>query len=163
MPDWITHILVAWSICTLFGFKFRQFNSENTVLCMVGALIPDIVKISIPLLYFNIYSYYWLAALHTPAGSLVIASVLSLFFKDKRITLMLFILGLSTHYMLDLLLIDMNSGVYLFYPFSWSLWQFGLISNFDINVTIASILLALIVYVLSFKLKKTGLIKSNKA
>lgn len=163
MPDWITHILTAWSICILLGFKFKQLNSENTVLCMAGALIPDIVKISIPLLYFNIYSYYWLAALHTPAGSLVVASIFSLFFKNKGVALILFILGLSTHYMLDLLLIDMNSGIYLLYPFSWSLWQLGLISNFDINVTIASILLASIVFVLSYKLKKIRLIKGIKS
>ncbi|MEN4006440.1 MAG: hypothetical protein PQ964_03685 [Methanobacteriaceae archaeon] len=54
MPDWITHILVAWTICTVLGFKFKQFNPANTAICMVGALIPDVYKIVIPLEYLGI-------------------------------------------------------------------------------------------------------------
>ncbi|MEN4005939.1 MAG: hypothetical protein PQ964_01035 [Methanobacteriaceae archaeon] len=53
MPDWITHVLVAWTICTVSGF-FKQFNPANTVICMVGALIPDVYKIVIPLEFLGI-------------------------------------------------------------------------------------------------------------
>jgi hypothetical protein len=54
MPDWITHVLVAWTVCTVLSFKFKQFNSANTVICMGGALIPDVYKIVIPLEFLGI-------------------------------------------------------------------------------------------------------------
>jgi len=47
MPDWITHIAVAYILCTLLGFKYKEFNTGNTVLAMVGSVIPDFIKVGI--------------------------------------------------------------------------------------------------------------------
>jgi hypothetical protein len=45
MPDWVTHILVAWTLCRILRFKFDEFNSANTMLVITGGLIPDLAKI----------------------------------------------------------------------------------------------------------------------
>jgi len=34
MPDWITHILITWTLCKVLGFRFKGFDSENTVLAI---------------------------------------------------------------------------------------------------------------------------------
>ena len=47
MPDWLAHILVAYILCCILGIKFKVFNKENTAIVMVGALIPDIVKVGL--------------------------------------------------------------------------------------------------------------------
>ena len=44
MPDWVTHIAAAWIICRVLRFNIKSFGPENTVLVMIGALVPDIVK-----------------------------------------------------------------------------------------------------------------------
>ncbi len=156
MPDWLTHILVAWTLCTILGFRFKTFNPPNIAICMVGALIPDIVKISIPLTFFGYYSYYLIAALHTPAGSTIIASIISMFFKEKKLIFGLLLLGAGTHFLMDLLLNDIGAGIYLFYPLSWSFWQIGLFSNTDYLITIISTVVALTVYFISIYINKTG-------
>ncbi len=162
MPDWLTHITVAWIVCTVLGFKFQAFKQPYIAICMVGALIPDIVKISILLNYFNLYTFYLLAAIHTPAGSIIIASIISLLFKEKKLILGFLVLGIGTHYFMDLLLNDINSEIYLFYPFSWSYWQLGLFSNTDYLITIVSLITALIVYLISINVNKRIKTANNK-
>jgi len=61
MPDWIAHVLVAWTCCTLLGFKYKQFNTPNTVIAMIGSLIPDLFKLVIPLEYLGIYWRFYLS------------------------------------------------------------------------------------------------------
>lgn len=155
MPDWVTHILVAWMLCTILSFKYEQINPAYTVVCMVGALIPDIYKIVIPLGLVGIHAENFFMPFHLPAGSLIIASIFTLFFKDhKKLVLSLLVLGVTTHYALDLLIINLNGGIYLLFPFSWSYWQFDIIPDDDLNITILAIGLTLVVYVITSWVRK---------
>ena len=155
MPDWVTHILVAWMLCTILSFKYKQINPAYTVVCMVGALIPDIYKIVIPLGLVGIHAENFFMPFHLPAGSLIIASIFTLFFKDhKKLVLSLLVLGVATHYALDLLIINLNGGIYLLFPFSWSYWQFDIIPDDDLNITILAIGLTLVVYVITSWVRK---------
>lgn len=156
MPDWITHVLVAWTICTVLSFKFKQFNPANTAICMAGALIPDVYKIVIPLEYLGIYAGNYIAPFHMPVGSLIIASIFSLFFKEQKIVLLFLLLGVLTHYMLDLLLTNLSGGIYLLYPFSWGSWQFDLIPDDDFNITILAVILAVFAYFVSKYVKNSN-------
>ena len=79
MPDWVTHIAVAWTLCRVLSFKFKEFNSANTLIVITGALIPDISKVALGLRLFGIDSDYF-ATIHVPAGSFIVAGILSLFF-----------------------------------------------------------------------------------
>lgn len=154
MPDWITHILVAWTLCTILGFKYKQFNPANTAVCMVGALIPDTFKIVIPLGFMSIHAENLLMPFHLPIGSFIIASIFTLFFKERKLILSFLVLGVLTHYALDLLLTNLNGGMALLFPFSWSTWQLDIIPDDDFHITILAIGLALIVYSVSLWQKR---------
>lgn len=111
MPDWITHIAAAYILCTILGFKYKQFNTSNTVIAMVGALIPDIIKINIILNYLGYNFWNLLTPIHLPIGSFIIAGMISLLFEEKKTVFLFLSLGVVTHYALDVLMV--GSGMYL--------------------------------------------------
>lgn len=146
MPDWITHVLGVWTLFTVLGFRFKQFSQQNIAVVIMGALVPDIFKIYLVLRLIGIQAESFLNPIHLPVGSIIIAGIVSLFFTDKRLIFFLLILGISTHYILDLLIF--NGGMPLLYPFTPLKWQIGIISVTDYNLTIISIITASIVYCL---------------
>jgi len=79
---------------------------------VVGALIPDVYKTVIPLEFLGIEAGNFIAPFHMPIGSFIIASIFSLLFKEQKTVLLFLLLGVLTHYMLDLLLTNL-SGVYI--------------------------------------------------
>ncbi|MGF7119175.1 metal-dependent hydrolase [Methanobacterium oryzae] len=155
MPDWITHILVAWTTCTLLSFKFKQFNRENTVIVMIGSLIPDIFKIYIPLELLGIYAQDIIMPIHLPIGSLIMAAIISLFFKEKKTIFLFLIFGVFTHFALDSLLTYVSGGMLLLFPFSWQTWQLKIIPIDDYNIMILALFLAVLVYFVSWKKGKS--------
>ena len=144
MPDWITHILFPWTICTILGFKFKQFSQQNIAVVIMGALIPDIFKIYLVLRLIGIQGQSFLTPIHLPLGSILIAGIISLFFAERKLIFFFLTLGVFTHYALDLLMLD--GGMSLLYPFTPLKWQIGIISVTDYNLTIISIITASIVY-----------------
>lgn len=154
MPDWITHIAAAYILCTILGFKYKQFNPPTTAIVMVGALIPDIYKIGIVAAFFGFSIDDYIAPLHLPIGSVVIGGMISLFFQDKKMIFLFLALGIATHYALDLLLTSLSGGIILFYPFYWGQWQLGLVPNDDYHITIVAVAMALVVYGISYKFSR---------
>lgn len=153
MPDWIAHVLVAWSLCTILGFKFKQFDQYNSAIVVLGALIPDLYKIYILMGIIGIEILNFVTPLHVILGSLLVAGIISLFFTKIKKTFLFLALGISTHYMLDLLLI--SGGIALLYPFSSLKFQIGIITVYDYNITIISIFIALILYFIYKKVNNT--------
>jgi hypothetical protein len=150
MPDWLTHILVAWSLCTILGFRYKEFTSENTALAMLGALLPDAVKIAIPLQFLSGHDLSVLVTtLHTPVGASILAAMLSLLFKDKKTVFLFLLLGILTHFALDLLMSYYSGGIYLLYPLSWTQWQIGLISTVDYRISLLAIVISIYVYLVA--------------
>jgi hypothetical protein len=150
MPDWLTHILVVWSLCTILGFRYKEFTSENTAIAMLGALLPDTVKIAIPLQFLSGYDLSVLVAtLHTPLGSMLLAAMLCLLFKDKKTIFLFLFLGILTHFALDLLMSYYSGGIYLIYPFSWTQWQIGLISTVDYKISLLAVVISVYVYLVA--------------
>ncbi len=147
MPDWIVHVAVAWTLCRLLRFKYPQFDTPNTILVMVGALMPDVVKV---VMLFNLFGHDWwnyIYALHQPAGSFLVAGFASLFFEKKREVFLFFSLGVLTHYALDLLLLQISGGLYLLYPLSWVTFSLDRVPNDDYYITILALGVALGLYV----------------
>lgn len=155
MPDWIAHILVTWTACTVLGFRYKAFNTENTVIAMIGSIIPDIYKLYIPLSFLGYDFESFLFPIHTPFGSLILAVILSMFFKESKTIFMFFIFGIITHFALDSLLQYPSSGIYLFFPLSWNSWQIGVIPIDDYNTTILTVVIAISVYIISLYNKKS--------
>ena len=145
MPDWITHVLVAWSLATVLRFKFKQFSKSNSAIVMLGALITDIYKINLLSDQFGIYLNDFLTPIHLPIGSIFIAALFSLFFSNRRSIFLFLIIGIATHYMLDLLLF--SGGIAIFYPLTPLNFQIGIISITDFNITLISIILAFFVFI----------------
>ncbi len=145
MPDWITHVLVAWTLTTILGFRFKQFSQPNSAIVMLGALIPDIYKINLLSDQFGIYLNDFLTPIHLPIGSIFIAALFSLFFSNRKSIFLFLIMGIATHYMLDLLLF--SGGMAIFYPLNPLKFQIGIISITDFNITLISIILAFFVFI----------------
>jgi putative exporter of polyketide antibiotics len=97
---------------------------------------------------------------HLPAGSLIIASIFTLFFKDnKKLVLSLLVLGVATHYALDLLLTNLNGGMEMLFPFSWNSWTLNVIPDDDWHITLLAVGLALIIYFVSVRFRKNNELK----
>ena len=154
MPDWIVHVAVAWTLCRLLRFKYPQFDTPNTILVMVGALLPDVVKV---VMLPNLLGHDWwnyVYALHQPLGSLLVAGFASLFFENKKESFLFFSLGVLTHYALDLVLIQVSGGIYLFYPFSWLAFHLDLVPNDDYYITLVALGVAVLVYLVTRRVSK---------
>jgi len=154
MPDWVVHIAVAWTLCRVLRFRYSQFNPANTALVMVGSVFPDAVKISIllDLLGFDWWDY--IHVVHLPLGAFLMAGIAALLFEEKKTALVFLSAGILTHFALDLLLIQLDNGIYLFYPFSWMGFSLNILPNDDYHITIVALLVALFVYLLSRWIKK---------
>lgn len=147
MPDWLTHILVAWSLCTILGFRYKEFNSGNTAIATLGALLPDAVKIVIPIQFLTGYDLsVMVAPFHMPVGSFILAVMCSLLFKEKKTVFLFLLLGILTHFGLDLLMTYYSGGTYLLFPLNWSQWQIGFISTVDYKISLLAIVVAIFVY-----------------
>lgn len=146
MPDWIVHIAVPYIICRLLYFRYPVFNSGNTVIAMVGALLPDIVKIVMIFQFYSIFINDYILVLHTPLASIIIAGIISLFFEDKKLAFAFLTLGVITHYLLDLLLIHIGEGYYLLFPFSWDIFHLNLISPDNYYITGIVLILSFLLF-----------------
>jgi hypothetical protein len=148
MPDWITHIAVAYIICTLLSFRYPAFNTPNTVLALVGAVIPDFVKMGLiaDLLGFGVWDYLW--PIHLPVGSFIIAGIISLLFKDKKTAFLFLSLGVVIHFALDLLLYNVSGGIALFFPLYWGAWQMDLFTTENLYVTLMALITAFLVFII---------------
>ena len=146
MPDWLTHTLAGW----ITG----KVVKKEVGLIVAGSLIPDITKINMIFLYFDINLRQIFDPFHTPIGAFLIAGIFALFFKDIKKAFILIGIGVITHFILDFFLVHVSSKMKLFFPFSWSNWQYPMIRYDDYNVTIAAIFIAFLIYTLYFYFEK---------
>lgn len=140
MPDWLTHSLVGW----ITGKTIKQEVS----LVVVGSLIPDITKLYLLFdLILQEQADDLFLPIHTPFGALLIALIIALFFQDVKKAFIPLMIGVATHFILDMFLLNVSGGMPLLFPFSWEEWQLDLIRSDDYTMTIVAIIAALIVYV----------------
>ncbi|NYB53091.1 MAG: hypothetical protein HVN35_11115 [Methanobacteriaceae archaeon] len=154
MPDWVVHVCVAWTLCRILSLKYPQFNPGNTVLAMIGSVFPDLLKVSIlfELMGFDWWDYIYVV--HLPVGSFLMAGIASLFFQEKKTAFLFLSLGISTHYLMDLLLIQLGNGMTLFYPVSWMGFSLNLVPSDDYHITLVALAVTLVVYLFTRWLKK---------
>ena len=128
MPDLLTHVLLAYVAAMGVAWVAPWFPRRLVPVGMVGAVLPDLVKVS--LLVPNVvmestlgvpFSWY---PLHRLGGVLVLAGLGALLFDRtyRRPAFGTLLAGASTHLFLDSLIRRANglTPPYL-YPFSW--WQ----------------------------------------
>lgn len=154
MPDWLAHIAFAFVLCVVLGMKFNTFrNNRYVALVMVGSLVPDLFKVTILFDWMGYEVGEFLAPLHTPAGSLLSASIISLLFYRMVTVFSLLVVGVASHFVLDLLLGHVSGGMLMLFPFSWEGYQLGLIQSDNYWITAILVTLALVLF-LSIKEKR---------
>jgi len=154
MPDWLTHSLVGW----ITG----KTTKREIGLVVIGSLIPDISKLYLVfdwLLNSKIEPFF--LPIHTPIGAVLIACVIALFFQDMKKAVVPLGIGITTHFILDLFLLNVSGGMPLLFPFNWTEWQLNVIRSDDYTITILAILAAVVVYFFYFMYEKRKL-KQNK-
>jgi hypothetical protein len=145
----VVHVCVAWTLCRILRFKYPQFNAANTALVMIGSVFPDALKVSILFELLGLDWWNYIYVVHLPVGSFILAGIVSLVFKEKKTAFLFLSLGIITHYALDLLLVQLGYGMYLFYPFSWMGFTLNMVPNDDYYITIVALAVALVVYLVS--------------
>jgi LexA-binding, inner membrane-associated putative hydrolase len=138
MPDWFTHSLIGW----ITGKTTKQ----DVALLVIGALIPDLVKINLAFTGLGINDYQFFEPLHTTIGAILVAGIIALLFHDARKAFIPLIIGISTHFILDFFLVHVHGGMKLLFPFSWDGWQYSLIRSDDYRMTIVAVIAALLIY-----------------
>ena len=125
----MAHIAFAFILCTLLALMWPVFGGRNTVLVMIGAVLPDLFKLYLPLQMLGIYAQDSLALFHIPVGTLLVCGVCALLFEEgTRVRVfLLFAFGMATHYALDVLLIHVSGGLALLWPLSWETWALQLV------------------------------------
>ncbi len=156
MPDWVTHIAVAWTLCRVLNFKFKEFNAANTLIVITGALIPDISKVVLGLRLLGIDASDYFATIHLPTGSLLVAGIVSLLFPEKKKAFLFLGLGILTHYILDSILEHVSGGIYLLFPFNWWQWQLEITNSSDYWITLLAVSIAGLVYLIGREVDKNG-------
>ena len=123
MPDLLAHAFIAYSICRVLSWQIDWLTTEYVTLGMVGAFVPDIVKISLVLpspvverLLGILFSWGSLATGGGTAVSVLIGVVL-LASTERRRGGVLLALGAVSHLFADsLLLTPTGRSVQLFWP-----------------------------------------------
>ena len=156
MPDWVTHIAVAWTLCRVLSFKFKEFNAANTLIVITGALIPDISKVVIGLRLLGIDASDYFATIHLPTGSILVAGIISILFPEKKKAFLFLGLGILTHYILDSLLEHVSGGIYLLFPLSWWQWQLEITNSSDYWITLLAVSIAGLVYLIGREVDKNS-------
>jgi len=140
MPDWFTHTLIGWITGKVLKIEVG--------LVAIGSLIPDIMKISPAFQWFGLNLDNVSAPIHTPVGAFLIGGIFALFFEDTKKAFIPLGVGITTHFILDLLLFPTSGGIKLLFPFSWNGWQYGAISSGDYRITIITVFASILVYIL---------------
>ena len=127
--DWMGHVAFVFIVCALLALKWPVFGGRNTVLVMIGALLPDIFKLYLPLRLIGVNAVDVLALFHIPVGTLLVCGLCALLFEERtrERVFLLFAFGMVTHYALDVLLISVTGGLVLAFPLSWEMWQLDLV------------------------------------
>lgn len=125
MTDLLTHVLAAFVLATVASW-WIDFDRQYVPVAMVGAVVPDLVKIRMLLGAGTIEAvlgipFSW-SPIHRFGGALVLCGVAVTFFRPgTRTRAAGFLLaGAGSHFVLDAGITRANGVIPpYFYPFSW--------------------------------------------
>jgi hypothetical protein len=162
MADLLTHVLVAYSLLTVAGWRFDRLTRPWIVVGTAGAAIPDLVKVGLVLddsviggLLGAPFSY---APISSLAGVLVIGGAISLCFGDdlRRRAFGFLVAGGCLSLLTDGLraYADGQAGFYL-YPLWWRPPTPSLYVTSDPRVTVVALVVTVLV-VLADRQRRDG-------
>ena len=158
MPDWVTHVLVAYALATGLSVRYAWIGPQHVTLCLLGALVPDLAKIELVVPSSAVSAvlgvpWDW-AALHTLGGTLIVVALIGLALApDRRREGVGFLaLGAASHHALDLALTQSGEVTYRFlWPVSTAqLPASGYFRSGDLELVVVAALFAAAVWVVRY-------------
>lgn len=154
MADLLTHVLIGYSIGMILSWKYDWIKPPYVTGLMVGAALPDIVRIRILIDSTRVESFFGIpfswTPLHTGVGVFLSLLVLTSFFTGKRAKRIFLIIGTGaiSHLFLDSLLISASGFSYpLFWPLTYQyLPSGGLYLSSDMFPAVVAAFVAFIVW-----------------
>lgn len=144
---------------TIAGWITGKAAKIDVSLVIIGSLIPDLVKIYLIFDALKINSHAFFEALHTPAGSLLVAGSVAFLFPKAKEAFLFLSIGIATHFTLDFFLEHTSGGIKLLFPLSWEEWNINVIRSDNYWVTIFAVGIALVFY---FIMKQQFSLKWNR-
>lgn len=125
MPDVLTHVLVGYALGATLSIRYGWLSCPFVTAAMVGALLPDVAKVTLIVPSAVVEAalgvpFSWFA-IHTPAGSVLLASIGALLVDGahRRRVFALLLVGAASHHALDALLLSTTGYSYaLAWPLS---------------------------------------------
>lgn len=125
MPDLLAHVFIVYTLCRILSWRVEWVSNQYITLGMVGAFIPDLVKIKLLLSSSRVeqilgYPFSW-GSLATGSGVILstLIGVLLLNSGQRRRGGLLLGVGAGSHLLADsLLLTPTGRTVQLFWPFT---------------------------------------------
>jgi len=133
--------------------KYKFFGGRNTAIVMIGALIPDIIKVGLLFRWLDIDIWDFIVPLHTPAGAVISAAVIALFFEEQKDAFKLLVFGMATHFLFDLPLAHVSGGMLMLFPVHWVQYQVYLIPTDDCIVPILASVVAIVIYIVKSRVR----------
>ncbi|MFP8890764.1 metal-dependent hydrolase [Natrialbaceae archaeon A-CW2] len=123
MADVLTHVLVGYVIGTCLTIRYDWMGAEHVTLVMIGALLPDLVKINLVVpdsvvAGFLGVPFSW-SPIHTLGGTVVVILLGSLILAPEHRTraIILMAIGAVSHHVLDVALLTSTGYSYaVFWP-----------------------------------------------
>lgn len=153
MAELLTHVLVAYVVLTVAGWRVDWLTPRWIALGTLGALLPDLNQLgrllSGPAIERLLGVPFAYGALHTVGGVALLAGLLAFLFAERRRAFTVLAAGGLSHLLLDALKIhaDGRSGTWL-YPLTW--WRHpapDLYVSADPRVLATALVCALAVFV----------------
>lgn len=125
MPDWISHLAVAYVLGRVLKVKDKR-------MLFLGAILPDFIWVLmlalIIFLKFNSaqihFLFTFLLPFHTPFMLLLVTGAISTAMKNQKQAFILLLLGVCSHLLLDFF--TLGEYVEVFYPIDITPLNFGL-------------------------------------
>ena len=124
MAELLTHVLVAYAVLAVVGWRVDWLTSRWIALGTAGALLPDLNQLgrllSGPTIERMLGVPFAYGALHTVGGIVLLAGLVALFFAQRRRAFAVLVAGGLSHLLLDALKMhaDGRAGTWL-YPLTW--------------------------------------------
>ena len=123
MPDVLTHVLWGYSIGMVLSFRYDWLDARFVTIVMLGALLPDLTKISIVIESDVVehalgIPFSW-SAIHRLGGVVVACAIGALLAGNgyRKLVFCLLSIGAVSHLILDGLLINASGYSYdIFWP-----------------------------------------------
>lgn len=118
MPDLLAHALIAYSICTVLAWRSDWLNSTHVTAGMVGAFIPDMMKVSLIVPDVAVEGilgvpFSW-SGIHTAGGALIAVLIgMAVVVPRERARIgALLAVGAASHLLADALLLTPSGRSY---------------------------------------------------